>query len=109
MSQLVKLHNNGPSTLSGALFLADIPLSYTPTHLGGHKSCPVVRLADISVRSSYNETPLEVDWIQATGGKGLLKQTFAFYSKKQPEPYYPAREEDDVPSNFEFTVAIAIA
>ncbi|XP_308917.4 integrin alpha-PS3 [Anopheles gambiae] len=104
VSQLVKLHNNGPSTLSGALFLADIPLSYTPTHLGGHKSCPVVRLEDITVRSSYNETPLEVDWIQAAGGKGLLKQTFAFYSKKQPEPYYPAREEDDVPSNFEFTV-----
>uniref|UniRef100_A0A182U096 Uncharacterized protein n=1 Tax=Anopheles melas TaxID=34690 RepID=A0A182U096_9DIPT len=104
VSQLVKLHNNGPSTLSGTLFLADIPLTYTPTHMGGEKSCPVVRLEDISVRSSYNETPLEVDWIQAAGGKGLLKQTFAFYSKKQPEPYYPAREEDDVPSNFEFTV-----
>uniref|UniRef100_A0A182PIT2 Integrin alpha second immunoglobulin-like domain-containing protein n=1 Tax=Anopheles epiroticus TaxID=199890 RepID=A0A182PIT2_9DIPT len=101
VSQLVKLHNNGPSTLSGALFLADIPLSYTPPHFGGQKSCQIVRLADITVRSSYNDTPLEVDWIQPTAGKGLLKQTFAFYSKRQPEQM-PPREESEIPSNVEF-------
>ncbi|XP_052897352.1 integrin alpha-PS3-like [Anopheles moucheti] len=103
VTQLIKLHNNGPSALNGALLLVDIPLSYTPSHLGGKKSCQIVRLADVSVKSSYNDTPLEVDWIQPNSGKELLKQTFGFYVKKQSEPLVPKREIDefDGPSNME--------
>ncbi|XP_053664153.1 integrin alpha-PS3-like [Anopheles marshallii] len=101
VTQLIKLHNNGPSALNGALLLVDIPLSYTPSHFGGKKSCQIIRLTDVSVRSSHNDTPLEVDWIQPSSGKELLKQTFGFYMKKQP--LVPRQETDEVdgPSNIE--------
>ncbi|XP_049292932.1 integrin alpha-PS3-like [Anopheles funestus] len=105
ITQLVKLHNNGPSALSDALLLLDIPLRYTPSHHGGQKSCQIIRLADVNVRSSYNNTPLEVDWIQPNSGKELLKQTFAFYRKNLPEQFIPRRviNEVEVPSNIEYS------
>uniref|UniRef100_A0A182MG76 Uncharacterized protein n=1 Tax=Anopheles culicifacies TaxID=139723 RepID=A0A182MG76_9DIPT len=107
VTQLVKLHNNGPSALNGGLIVVDIPLSYTPPHFGGRKSCQIMRHSDISVRSSYNDTPLEVDWIYSKAEMGLLKQTYEFYVQKEPEQYGPRVETDevDMPGNNVYTMA----
>uniref|UniRef100_A0A182WB95 Integrin alpha second immunoglobulin-like domain-containing protein n=1 Tax=Anopheles minimus TaxID=112268 RepID=A0A182WB95_9DIPT len=106
VTHLVKLHNNGPSGLNGALLVVDVPLSYTPSHLGGRKSCQIIKLADLSVRSSYNDTPLAVDWINQAAGNGLLKQTVEFYVQKQPEQFIPKVDADEVesPSNIVYNM-----
>ncbi|XP_050072975.1 integrin alpha-PS3-like [Anopheles maculipalpis] len=106
ITQLIKLHNNGPSPLNNTLLLVDVPISFTPTHLGDQKSCPIISLADVQVRSSFNDTPLEVNWFQPSSEKGLLKQTFGFYTKKQSEPLLPRRRTDEVdaPTNIDYSM-----
>uniref|UniRef100_A0A182QXJ7 Integrin alpha second immunoglobulin-like domain-containing protein n=1 Tax=Anopheles farauti TaxID=69004 RepID=A0A182QXJ7_9DIPT len=107
VTQLIKLHNNGPSALNDALLYVEIPLNYTPTHSAGKQiSCRIIHLSDITVRSNYNDTPLAVDWIQPASGEGLLKQTFAYFSSKQSNSLpqkEDATEDGSVPSNFTFS------
>ncbi|XP_035907120.1 integrin alpha-PS3-like [Anopheles stephensi] len=106
VTQLIKLHNNGPSPLNGSLLIVDVPISYTPAHAANRKSCQIISLDDVQVRSSFNDTPLQVNWIQPSAGNGFLKQTFDFYTKKQPEPIPSRRgaDEVDVPNNIEYSL-----
>uniref|UniRef100_A0A182N9J2 Integrin alpha second immunoglobulin-like domain-containing protein n=1 Tax=Anopheles dirus TaxID=7168 RepID=A0A182N9J2_9DIPT len=104
VTQLIKLHNIGPSALNGSLLHVDVPLTYTPAQpsTGGRKSCRIIRLSDINARSSYNDTPLEVKWIEPIAEHDFLQQPFDFHSPEQPNSLTPAGDTHDggiVPSS----------
>ncbi|XP_053674657.1 integrin alpha-PS3-like [Anopheles nili] len=100
VTQLVQLYNNGPSTLNEALFRLDVPLSYTPEKLLHTGSCRIMQLNDINVRSSYNDTPLDVFWLLDDSDKGLLRQTSEFYvPSRSAKPLPSGQNGSIVPSD----------
>uniref|UniRef100_A0A182IK10 Integrin alpha second immunoglobulin-like domain-containing protein n=1 Tax=Anopheles atroparvus TaxID=41427 RepID=A0A182IK10_ANOAO len=89
LTHRVDVQNNGPSTMRDMLLYVDIPLAYTSKSNAGGKHCQVIDENKVRVTGSYNDTPLEIDWIRPNDDETRLKSKFSFYTQNKAEQIDP--------------------